>query len=155
MELKVTKEYSEIVNLLETLEKNIDTEIDVMQEESKTTFSLDITKEIVQYATDLVKMKISIFFKDAIQDFDRFTIILDCSEVELNMSEVEAIIRRVARQMKNNIPEGADPENIQIELKKYLRKLICRIPSKWTKPVVQKFLTRFEETLSQLGVIVS
>lgn len=155
MELKVTKEFSDIVNLLETLGGTIATEIDIMQEEFKQKYSLDITQEILEFATELVRMKISILFKDALHEYDRFTILLDCTEIDLNMNELEAIIRRVVRQMQDQLPPDTGPEKVQIELKKYLRKLICKIPSRWTKPVVQLFLSRFEDTLSQLGVIVS
>ena len=155
MELKVTREYGDIVNLLEKLEETLATEIGLMQEEFKERYSLDLTKEILLYATDLVKMKINFLFKDAIKDFDWFTIIIDCTEIDLNMNEIEALMSRVSRQMKSSLPDGAEPEDLEIIIKKYLRKLICRIPSKWTKPVVEQFLKRFEETLNQLGVVIS
>ncbi|NVM28666.1 MAG: hypothetical protein HWN65_07475 [Candidatus Helarchaeota archaeon] len=154
MELKVTREYSDIVNLLEALEQNLETEIGIMQDEFGKKYSLDITKEILLYATNLVKMKLSFLLKDTLEEFKWFNIIIDCTEIDLNMNEVEALIRRVGRQMKDSIPEDSDPEAIQIIIKKYLRKLICKVPSKWTKPVVEEFLKQFEDTLSQLGVII-
>ncbi|NVM54851.1 MAG: hypothetical protein HWN66_14200 [Candidatus Helarchaeota archaeon] len=155
MDLKVTREYSEIIDLLETLEENIESEIGLMQEEFKQKYSLDITHEILQYATDLVKMRTTFLIKDMIKDFDWFNIIIDSTEIDLNMNEIEALISRVSRQIKDSIPKDADPEDIQVILKKYLRKIICRIPSKWTESVVQIFLKQFEETLNQLGVTIS
>ncbi len=154
MELKVTKEYSEIVNVLKSLEQIIETEIRVMQDEFKNKYSLEITKEILQYATDLIKMKVNILLKDTIEEFNWFNVIIDCTEIDLNMNEVEALIRRVSRQIKDSIPKEASHEDIQIVIKKYLRKLICKIPSQWTKPVVQQFINQFEKTLNQLGVII-
>lgn len=155
MELKVTREFGDIVNLLEKLEETLETEIGLMQEEFKQRYSLDFTKEILLYSTDLVRMKIVFLFKDAVKDFERFTIILDCTEIDLNMNEIEALMSRVSRQIKDSLPKGAEPEDLEIIIKKYLRKLICRIPSKWTKPVVELFLKRFEETVNQLGVVIS
>lgn len=154
MELKVTKEYSEILGLLEKLETSIHTELAVMRDEFKTKYSLDITRNILDYATDLIQMKLKILFTDAIKEFDCFTILMDCTETDLNLNEIEAIMRRVARQMRDSLPPEAAPEDIEVEIKQYLRTLIIRIPSRWTKPLIELFLQRFEATLVQLGVII-
>jgi hypothetical protein len=70
------------------------------------------------------------------------------------MNEIEAIISRVTREMKDALPAESSPEDIQVYLKKYVRKVLCKIPTKWTTPVALQFLKRFEETLNQLGIIV-
>ncbi|MHA1267576.1 MAG: hypothetical protein ACTSRS_20235 [Candidatus Helarchaeota archaeon] len=154
MELKVTKEYSEIVNLLDSLQSIIETEVAVMKEEVDQKYSLDITKEIFNYAADLIQMKISILLQDAKKDFEQFTILIDGTEVDLNVNEIEALMRRVARQIKDKLPAGADPDELQIQTKQYLRKLICKIPSRWTLPVIQQFLGKFNDSMTQLGVLV-
>ena len=151
MDLKATKEYGEIVSLLEEMKRKIETEIDKFQEESDK-FSLEMTKEIIQYVTDFVKLKFNYILNDLIKQFDWFNIFIDCTDIDLNMNEIEALLRSINSQMKSELPEGAEPE-IQIILKKYLRRALCKIPTKWTEPVILRFIKQFEETLEQLGVI--
>ena len=56
--------------------------------------------------------------------------------------------------MKDTIPQDPTIEDIQVTLKKYLRKVIVKIPTKWTEPVVLEFLEQFKSTLDKLGISV-
>ena len=154
MELTATREYGDIVNLLESLEEKIEAEIEKFQVEFTQKFSLEATHDILQYATDFVKMKVILAIKDIIKDFNWFSVVFDCTEINLNMYEVEALLRQVKRQMKDTIPQDQTIEDIQVTMKKYLRKVICKIPTKWTEPVVLEFLKQFKSTLDQLGISV-
>ncbi|HUX99331.1 MAG TPA: hypothetical protein VMV49_07220 [Candidatus Deferrimicrobium sp.] len=155
MELKATKEYGAIRNLLESIEEQIENEIGKLRKEISEKYKLDIIKKILNFATDVVRSKINLIIKDAISNFDWFNIYIDCAEIDLNMNEIEAIISRVSREMKDIIPNESAPEDIEIILKKYIRKVICKVPTKWTTPVVLQFLKRFEEALNQLSVVIS
>ncbi|MHA1649975.1 MAG: hypothetical protein ACTSYB_07260 [Candidatus Helarchaeota archaeon] len=152
--MKATKSYGDIVNLLESLEGKIETEIEKFQEECSKKYTLDITREIIQYAIDYLKMKINLIMNDIIKDFNWYTVVIDATEIHLNMYEIEALLRQVKRKIQDNIPKDPDIEDLQIILKKYLRKVICRIPTKWTEPVALQFLQQFETMLNQLGIIV-
>ena len=57
MELNATKEYSDIIKVLESLDEKIDTEIEKFREDFTQKYSLEITRDILQYATDFLKMK--------------------------------------------------------------------------------------------------
>ncbi len=155
MDLKASKTYGEIVNLLDSLEEKIEAELKNFQQEFTQKYKLAITQEIMQYATDFLKLKMNLTIKDVIKDFNWFTIILDCSEINFGMSEIEGLIRRVNRKMKEAIPKEAGTDEVQIILKKYLRRVICKIPSSWTQPVALDFLKQFEATLIQLGIEIA
>lgn len=152
MELNATKEYSDIIKVLESLDEKIDTEIEKFREDFTQKYSLEITRDILQYATDFLKMKFHLLLKDTIKDFSWFNVIIDCTAINLNMNEIEAILSQVQLKMKDSIPK--ESEDFQIILKKYLRKVICKFPTKWTEPVVQKFLKKVAETLTQLGIVI-
>jgi hypothetical protein len=155
MDLKATKTYSEIVTLLDSLEARFEAEIKNFQQEFTQKYKLAITQEIMQYTTDFLKMKFNLTIKDITKDFNWFTIILDCSEMNLGMSEIEALIRRVNRKMKDVIPKEAETDEVQIILKKFLRRVICKIPSTWTQPIALNFVKQFGETLAQLGIEIA
>ena len=154
MELHATREFGDIVNLLESLEEKIEAEIEKFQVDFTQKFSLETTHDILQYATDFVKMKVNLVIKDTIKDFNWFSVVVDCTEINLNMYEIEALLQQVKRQMKDTIPQDPTVEDMQITLKKYLRKVICKIPTKWTEPIVLEFLKQFKNTLEQLGISV-
>ncbi|MHA1129217.1 MAG: hypothetical protein ACTSRC_05925 [Candidatus Helarchaeota archaeon] len=155
MELKTTKEFNVIVNLLESLEENIEKELAKFQQDFSQKYSLDITRDILQYATDFIKMKIIFLVKDCLKEFSWYTIVIDCTEIPLNMMEMEALLRRVQRTIKDKIPQDPTVEDMQIIIKKYLRKVICKIPTKWTIPVVSEFLEIFQENLRQMGIVTN
>lgn len=155
MDLKASKTYSEIVTLLDSLEEKFDAEIKNFQQEFTQKYKLAITQEIMQYTTEFLKMKLNLTIKDVTKDFNWFTIILDCSEINLGMSEIEALIRRVNRKIKDAIPKEAGTDEVQIILKKFLRRVICKIPTNWTQPVALDFVKQFSETLAQLGIEIS
>ena len=155
MDLKATKTYGEIVTLLDSLEERIGAEINNFQQEFTKKYKLAITQEIMQYTTDFFKMKLNSTIKDLTKDFNWFTIILDCSEINLGMSEIEALISRVNRNMKDAIPKDAGTDEVQITLKKFLRRVILKIPSNWTKPVALDFVKQFGETVAQLGIEIA
>jgi len=152
LELRAYKNYSEIVNLLESLKDRLETEFENFQEEFTQKYNLEITQELMQTINEFIKLKIDFIFKNFIKDFNWLNVIVDCSEIDLNMNEIEALLRRINREMKDMIPENAEPREVQIILKKYLRRVICRIPTNWTQPVVNEFLRQFLETLNQLGI---
>jgi hypothetical protein len=152
MDLKATKTYGEIVTLLDSLEERMNAEIKNFEQEFTKKYKLAITKDIMQYITDFLKIKLNLTIKDLIKDFNWFTIVLDCSEINLSMSEIEALIRRVNRKMQDAIPKEAGTDEVQIILKKYLRRVIYKIPSNWTQPVVLDLIKQFGETLAQLGI---
>jgi len=152
MELKAYKNYSEIVNLLESLKDRLETEFENFQEEFTQRYNLEVTPELMQNLTELIKLKLGFTFDNITKDFNWFNVIVDCSEIDFNMSEIEALIRRINREMKDQIPEDAEPHEVQIILKKYLRRVICRIPTSWTQPVATEFLRQFTDTLGQLGI---
>lgn len=152
MELKAYKSYSEIVNLLDSIKERLETEFENFQEEFTQKYNLEISPELMQALTEFIKLKLDFTFKNFIKDFNWFNVIVDCSEIDLNMNEIEPLLRRVNREMKAMIPEDAEPREVQIILKKYLRRVICRIPTSWTQPVVLDFLKQFLDTLNQLGI---
>ena len=154
LELKATKEFGAIVELLESMEEQIETEISKFQEEYAQKYKLDITHDILNYATDYLKLKFTSIIKDALKNFDWFTIFIDCTEIDLNMNEIEAILSQTSRDLKDSIPDGSSSDDIQIILKKYLRKVICKVPTKWKTSIIQELLKRFEDSLNQLGVVV-
>lgn len=152
MDLKATKTYGEIVTLLDSLEEKMNAEIKNFEQEFTKKHKLAITKDIMHYTTDFLKMKLNFTIKDIIKDFNWYTIILDCSEINLSMSEIEALLRRVNRKMRDVIPKEAGPDEVQIIIKKFLRRVIYKIPSNWTQPVVLDLIKQFGETLAQLGI---
>jgi hypothetical protein len=152
MEIKAYKNYSEIVNLLDSIKERLETEFENFQEEFTQKYNLEITPELMQALTEFIKLKLDFTFKNFIKDFNWLNIIVDCSDIDFNMNEIEALLRRVNREMKDRIPEEAEPREVQIILKKYLRRVICRIPTSWTQPVVSDFLKQFLDTLNQLGI---
>jgi hypothetical protein len=155
MELNTTKEFSVMVTLLESLEENIELELDKFQEEFTQKYSLDITRDILQYATDYIRTKVLLLVKDCLKEFNFYTIVFDCTEITLNMMEMEALLRRVQHTIADKIPEDPAIDDMQIIIKKYLRKVICKLPTKWTTPVVSEFLTVFKENLKQMGIVAS
>ncbi len=155
MELNTTKEFSVMVTLLESLEENIELEIDKFREEFTQKYSLDITRDILQYATDYIRTKVLLLVKDCLKEFNFYTVVFDCTEISLNMMEMEALLRRVQHTIAEKIPEDPAIDDMQIIIKKYLRKVICKLPTKWTKPVISDFLTVFKENLKQMGIVTS
>ena len=155
MDLKASRTYGEILTLLDSLEERMGAEIKNFQQEFTKKYKLAITQEIMQYTTDFLKMKLNLTIKDLTKDFNWYTIVLDCSEISLGMSELEALIRRVNRKMKDAIPKDAGTDEVQIILKKFLRRVILKIPSNWTKPVALDFVKQFGETLAQLGIEIA
>ena len=154
MALHATKQYGDIIILLEALEEKINTEIETFQQEFSKKYSVEITRDIMQYISDFLRVKINLIIRESIKEFSWYNIIIDCTEINLNLYEIEAILSRVRLQMKDIIPEDPAVGDLKIILKKYFRKVICQIPTRWTESVVLKFLKQFEETLNQLGITI-
>ena len=64
MEIKAYKNYSEIVNLLDSIKERLETEFENFQEEFTQKYNLEITPELMQALTEFIKLKLDFTFKN-------------------------------------------------------------------------------------------